>query len=158
MRVDSEVGRTQELSGDMTMNLLVKIFVMIGNNASIGFGIWRFFVPKVWNWYSYIDVNATELVAAVRAIYVFFSLSLLLFGLLNMLFVIGSKANRYSIIVTLVATCILWLPRLVFQLIYPQGSLYTGLKYGMLSAFMILSLCYAISLIFLLFQRPQIGV
>jgi hypothetical protein len=116
------------------------------------------FVPKLWNWYSYIDVNATELVTAVRAINVFFSLSQVLFGLLNMLFVLGGKANRYSIIVMLAATCILWLTRSSFQLIYPQGSLVPGLQYGLLSAFMIVSLCYAISLIILLFQRSQIGV
>jgi hypothetical protein len=47
------------------MNLLVKIFVMFGSCASIGFGIWHVFVPRAWNWYSYIDINATELVAAV---------------------------------------------------------------------------------------------
>jgi len=57
------------------VNLLVKIFVIFGSSASIGFGIWHFFVPKTWNWYSYIDGNATELVAAVRAINVFFFVS-----------------------------------------------------------------------------------
>ena len=57
------------------MNLLVKILVIFGSSASIGFGIWHFFVPKAWKWYSYIDSNATELVAAVRAINAFFSLS-----------------------------------------------------------------------------------
>ena len=140
------------------MNLLVKILVMIGSSASIGFGIWHFFVPRAWNWYSYIDINATELVAAVRAINVFFSLSLVLFGMVNILLIYGDKANRYSIIVMLAATCILWLTRLTFQLIYPQGSLYPGLQYGMLSAFMIVSLCYVISLMITLFQRPQAGV
>ncbi|MEI7615765.1 MAG: hypothetical protein WCJ54_03540, partial [Actinomycetota bacterium] len=102
------------------MNLLVKILVTIGSSASIGFGVWHFFVPKAWKWYSYIDINATELVAAVRAINVFFSLSLVLFGLLNILFIYGGRSNRYSIIVMLSATCILWMTRLVFQLIYPQ--------------------------------------
>ena len=87
--VNSEVGHTQELPGNMTMNLLVKILVMIGSTASIGFGIWHFFVPKAWNWYSYIDSNATELVAAVRAINAFFSLSLVLFGLVNILLIYG---------------------------------------------------------------------
>ena len=32
------------------MDLLVKIFVMIGSGASIGFGVWHFFVPRLWNW------------------------------------------------------------------------------------------------------------
>ena len=135
------------------MNLLVKILVMIGSSASIGFGIWHFFVPKAWNWYSYIDNNATELVAAVRAINAFFSLSLVLFGVVNMLLIFGNKSNRYSIMVILAAPCILWLTRVVFQVIYPQGSLYPGLQYGMLSAFVIVALCYIISLIGFWFQK-----
>ena len=69
------------------MNLPVKILVIFGSSASIGFGIWHFFVPKAWNWYSYIDGNATELVAAVRAITAFFSLSLVLFGIVNILLI-----------------------------------------------------------------------
>ena len=85
------------------MNLLVKILVMIGSSTSIGFGIWHFFVPKAWKWYSYIDGNATELIAAVRAINAFFSLSLVLFGLVNILLIYGDKSNRYSIIVMLAA-------------------------------------------------------
>jgi hypothetical protein len=138
------------------MNILVKILIMIGSSTSIGFGIWHFFVPKAWNWYSYIDNNATELVAAVRAINAFFSLSLVLFGVVNMLLIFGDKSNRYSIMVILAATCILWLTRVVFQVIYPQGSLYPGLQYGMLSAFVIIALCYIISLISIWFQNTPI--
>jgi len=137
----------------MTMNLLVKILVMIGSSASIGFGIWHFFVPKAWKWYSYIDANATELVAAVRAINAFFSLSLVLFGIVNILLIYGDKSNRYSIMVVLAATCILWLTRVSFQVIYPQGSLYPGLQYGMLSAFIAINLCYLISLCIIVSQK-----
>ena len=100
-----------------------------------------------------MSANATELVAAVRAINAFFSLSLVLFGIVNILLIYGDRSNRYSIIVMLAATCILWLTRVAFQLIYPQGSLYPGLQYGMLSAFMIVSLCYIISLIVMLSQK-----
>ena len=137
----------------MILNLLVKILVTIGSSASIGFGVWHFFVPKAWKWYSYIDINATELVAAVRAINVFFSLSLVLFGLLNILFIYGDRSNRYSIIVMLAATCILWMTRLVFQLIYPQGSINPALQYGMLSAFIFVFLCYIISLFIIMSQK-----
>jgi hypothetical protein len=111
------------------------------------------FVPKTWNWYSYIDSNATELVAAVRAINAFFSLSLVLFGLVNILLIYGERSNRYSIIVLLAATCILWLTRVAFQVIYPQGSLYPGLQYGMLSAFAIITLSYMIALLIMLFPK-----
>ena len=135
------------------MNLLVMILVIFGSSASIGFGIWHFFVPTAWKWYSYIDINATELVAAVRAINAFFSLSLVLFGIVNILLIYGDRSNRYSIMVMLAATCVLWLTRVSFQVIYPQGSLYPGLQYGMLSAFVIITLCYLISLLGILFQK-----
>jgi hypothetical protein len=94
----------ETLPGGIVLNLLVKVLVTIGSSASIGFGIWHFFVPKAWKWYSYIDINATELVVAVRAINVFFSLSLLLFGIINLLFIYGDKSNSYSLIVVLAAT------------------------------------------------------
>lgn len=128
------------------MNEFVKLLIMIGSIASIGFGLWHFFVPRLWKWYSYIDINAKELIIAVRAINVFFSLSLVLFGIINLLFVYGNKSNRYSIIVVLIATCVLWLTRLVFQLIYPQGTMNALLQYGMLAAFIVIFLCYFISL------------
>ena len=99
------------------MNLLMKILVGIGSSASIGFGIWHFFVPGLWKWYSYITPSATELIVAIRATNAFFSLSLVLFGIINILFVFGNHANRYSIIVMLAATSILWLTRVVFQLV-----------------------------------------
>lgn len=129
------------------MNKLVKLLILIGSIASIGFGLWHFFVPRLWKWYSYIDINAKELIIAVRAINVFFSLSLILFGIINLLFVYGDKSNRYSIIVVLIATCVLWLTRLVFQLIYPQGTMNALLQYGMLAAFIVIFLCYFISLV-----------
>jgi hypothetical protein len=135
------------------LNLLAKVLVTIGSSASIGFGIWHFFVPKAWKWYSHIDINATEMIAAVRAINVFFSLSLVLFGIVNLLLIYGDKANRYSIIVMLAATCILWLTRVAFQLIYPQGSMSPVLQYGMLSAFIIVSLCYIVSLLIMVSQK-----
>jgi hypothetical protein len=128
----------------------MKIFVLIGSSASIGFGIWHFFVPKLWRWYSYMDPKATELVVAVRAINVFFSLSLVLFGILNLLYVYSDKSNRYSIIVLLAATSLLWLTRTLFQVIHPQGSLFPGLQYGMLTAFLVISLCYILSLIIMI--------
>ena len=137
------------------MDPLVKIFVMIGSGASIGFGAWHFFVPRLWNWYAYIDSHATELVIAVRALNILFSLSLVLFGLVNILLVYGGKSNRYSIIVLLATTSLLWLTRVFLQVIYPQGSLYPGLQYGMLAAFTLVSLCYVISLMITLVTTPM---
>ncbi len=135
------------------MNLLSKILVSFGSLVSIGFGVWHFFVPRAWKWYSYMDPKATELVAAVRAINVFFSLCLVLFGLMNLLFVFG-KPNRFALIVLLAATCVLWFTRVVMQIVYPQGSINPALQYGMLAAFGVVLVCFATSLVLLL-GRPM---
>ena len=136
------------------MNLLIRVSVILGSTISIGFGIWHFYVPTIWRWYSFIDEQATELVIAIRAINTFFSLSLVLFGLVNVLLIYGNKSNRYSIIVMLSANCVLWVTRFAFQLIYPQGSQFPGLQYGMLFVFLIIFLCYLFPLLNLLFQSP----
>lgn len=140
----------------MKMNLLMHVLVIFGSTVSIGFGIWHFFVPGAWKWYAYIASNATELVAAVRAINAFFSLALVLFGVMNILLISGDRSNRYSILVVLAATCILWLTRVAFQLVHPQGTLVPGLQYGMLSVFVIVTLCYLIPLLTLLFQKKPV--
>lgn len=120
----------------------IRIFASIGTAASIAFGTWHFFVPRMWNWYSYIDASATELVLAVRAINVFFSLSLVLFGLMNLLLVFAPQVGRYPLLVVLGATCVLWLVRVGMQVAYPQGSMSPGLQYGMLAAFIAVLGCY----------------
>ena len=40
-----------------------------------------------------------------------------------------------------------------FQVIYPQGSLYPGLRYGLVAAFILVSLCYTISLIIVVSEK-----
>jgi len=125
--------------------LLTKILTTGASLVSIGFGVWHFFVPKIWNWYSYMDAAATELAVAVRAVNVFFSLSLVLFGLVDIFLVFDPRGRKYPLMIVLGASCILWLVRVLFQIIHPQGSMRPGLQYGMLSAFAIVSLCYLIS-------------
>ncbi len=144
------------MAGGVIIHQLIKTLVMIGSAASIGFGVWHFSVPQTWKWYSYMDSSATELAAAVRAINAFFSLSLVLFGVVNILMVQGDKSNRYSIMVVLAATSILWLTRVALQVIYPQGSLIPGLQYGMLLAFVTISLCYIIPLVIIASSRTVV--
>ncbi len=134
-------------------NPLARILIAIGSSASIGFGIWHFFVPKDWKWYSYIDARATELIIAVQAINIFFSLALVLFGLMNLSLIIGNKSNRYSIAIVLGATCILWLTRISMQIIRPQGSMSPTLQYSMLSSFIAISLCFVVPLVLVLVKK-----
>ncbi|AVX05255.1 hypothetical protein MXMO3_02744 [Maritalea myrionectae] len=128
------------------MGHLAKILVTLGSVVSIGFGAWHFFVPTLWKWYDYMDPAATELVVAVRATNVFFSLSLVLFGLINLAFAWGGQANRFALIVVLSATSLLWAVRVAMQLAYPQGTLNSALQYGMLATFIAVALCYLAAL------------
>jgi len=135
---------------------LEKFLTSLGSVATIGFGIWHFYVPRIWHWYTYIDEKATELLVAVRAVNAFFSLSLILFGVLNLLMVYGNKSNRYSILVTLGVTSFLWFFRVIFQLVFPQGTMSRVLQYGMLLTFILIFLCFAVSLVIILFNRQYV--
>ena len=129
---------------------LVKILVTIGSIISIGFGLWHFFVPSIWNWYSYFDKTATELVLAVRAINIFFSLLLVLLGIANMLFVFRKLKDRFSTMVILSISIILWITRVILQLVYPQGSQNPIIQYSVLSIFMVVFACFALSFLIIL--------
>lgn len=127
----------------MPLSLSVKILATFGSLISIGFGIWHFFVPKIWNWYAYIARTATELVLAVRAINVFFSLSLVLFGVANLLLVFRTTPDKFPVLVMLSVSAVLWASRVLLQLIYPQGSQSAVLQYGMLTVFILVFISFA---------------
>jgi hypothetical protein len=134
-------------------NFLVKILVTVGSVISIGFGLWHFFVPGIWNWYSYFDKTATELVIAVRAINIFFSLLLVLLGIANMLFVFRRLKDRFSTMVILSISTILWTTRIILQLVYPQGSQNSIIQYSMLLIFLVVGACFAYSLILVMSKK-----
>ena len=135
------------------MYMLIKILTTAGSVITICFGLWHFFVPRIWSWYSYIDPKATELIIAVRNINVFFSLCLVLFGFVNILLINGNHSNRFSIIVMLSVTSVLWLTRSILQLIYPQGSFNPAIRYGMLTIFILVFLSFLISLCIIISQK-----
>lgn len=138
------------------MNLVLNTLVLVGSSPSIAPGVWHFFVPRAWDWYAHTDTHVTELAAAVRAIHAFISLSLALFGVMNTLLIYGDRSNRYSIIVMFAATCVLWPTRVAIQVVFPQGTLSPGLKYGVLLAIVIVTLRYAIPLGSVLIHRTPV--
>jgi hypothetical protein len=129
------------------MNVFIKILTSLGSIISIGFGIWHFFVPKIWNWYSYIDKTATELIVAVRAINIFFSLSLVLLGIANLLIVYKTPQDKFSLAVLLAVSTILWSTRVALQIIYPQGSQNHFLQIALLVIFLLILAFFTISLL-----------
>jgi hypothetical protein len=137
------------------MKVLVKILTAFGSVVSIGFGIWHFFIPGIWNWYSYIDKSAAELIIAIRAINIFFSLSLILLGIANLLFLFKTPQNKFSLVVLLSISTILWATRSVLQIIYPQGSQNLLFQYSMLFIFLLVLACFSISLFLVLSKNKQ---
>lgn len=124
----------------------IKILTTLGSFVSIAFGFWHFFVPKIWNWYSYIDQSATELVLAVRAINLLFSLSLVLFGLANLFVVYRIPQERFSLMVLLASSGILWATRSILQILYPQSSYHPIVQYILLLTFILVFSCFTVSL------------
>ena len=129
-------------------------FIIVGSLISIAFGIWHFFIPSIWNWYSYIDPLATELIIAVRAINIFFSLLLVLLGLANIFAVFRVTNERLTYLFLISISVILWAARVILQIIYPQGSQNLLLQYFMLSIFIFVLSCYSIG-IFLIIKRKE---
>ncbi len=127
--------------------MAVKILVSIASLCTMGFGVWHFFVPKAYDWYGYISPEATELVAAVRATNVFFSMSLVIFGLLSLIFVLSPKSGAFALRIMLAADVLLWAVRVGMQLVFPQGSIALALQYGMLAAFVIIFGLFLVSFV-----------
>lgn len=127
--------------------MFYKILSYTGSIISIGFGMWHFFVPTIWNWYSYIDVKAPELVLAIRATNIFFSFSLVLIGLMNIVLVSSRHSSKHTIITILAVNIILWLTRVVLQIVAPQGTINFYIQYGMLSTFVLVLILYVGALV-----------
>jgi hypothetical protein len=136
--------------------MMRKGFITIGSIISIGFGIWHFFIPSVWNWYSYIDPLATELIIAIRAINIFFSLLLVLLGIANIIVVFRVRYDRFTYLVLISISVILWATRVLLQIIHPQSSQNPILQYCMLSIFIFVLSCYSIGIFYIIKRNENI--
>jgi hypothetical protein len=121
------------------------VLLTIGSAITIGFGTWHLFVPSIWKWYSYIPNEASELVVAVRAINLFFSTSLVAFGTVMLIFLYRKPTSLFYLRTMSICLALLWGLRTVAQVIWPQGSISPSLQYGMLAAFVLTFLLFAIS-------------
>jgi hypothetical protein len=97
------------------------VLLTIASVISIGFGVWHFFVPMLWNWYSYIDSK------------IYFA-----------------SATKEALLIPLIANLLLWIARVIMQILFPQGSANVHLRNGTLGTFIIVACCYAIPLMGLL--------
>ena len=119
----------------MNKQTIGKYLGTFGSLITIAFGLWHFFIPSIWSWYSYFAEGVDELVLGVRATNFFFSLCMVLLGGLTLLFIWKKIPSDFPLKALLFAMMILWAARVMMQLIYPQGSASAALQYGMLGIF-----------------------
>jgi hypothetical protein len=125
--------------------MLARVLLTIGSVTTVGFGAWHLFVPAIWRWYSYFPSNAPELTIAVRAVNIFFSISLIVFGVLMLLFTFRKPVNGFYARSMSVSLAVVRAVRVVVQIVSPQGTLSPLLQYGMLTAFILVFLLFACS-------------
>lgn len=124
-----------------------KVLTILGSIIMMGFGVWHFFVPTIWKWYSYMEPNATELILAVRATNFFFSLSLVLIGVLNIVLIANPHTSKNAVIALLLVNIILWSTRVVLQAISPQGTMNAYVQYGMTAGFWLVLILFISALV-----------
>ena len=125
--------------------MLYKVLLTIGSTITIGFGAWHLFVPAIWNWYSYFPKEARELVVAVRAINLFFSISLIVFGAIMLVFLYRKSLAVFYVRSIAACLSLLWCIRSLTQVISPQGSINPVLQFGMLGIFIVTFLLFVTS-------------
>jgi hypothetical protein len=131
----------------------IRVLIIVPSLLTIGFGVWHFAVPTVWNWWAAIRPQATELVLAVRAVNVLFSLLLTLHGLITIVLALRRPTERFALGLLLAASVVLWAFRVGLQVVYPQGTQIPGVAPTMLITFSTILAAYAAGLTWLLIQR-----
>ena len=126
----------QSLGGSGGIGLsLGDVSQVIGGAVALGFGIWHFAVPALYRWQSYAPGAPDSLVTAVGATNFFFSFSLSMIGLTNIVMPFITDAAAPISRFWLWANVGLWTSRVVYQLVKPQGSHSPALQWGMTAAF-----------------------
>ncbi len=115
--------------------MTLKLVVILASVVQLGFGVWHFFVPGIWRWYDHMEGG--ELAIAVRAINFFFSFCLVLMGLQTILLVLHERWGSFPLRVALGGAAALWAARVAMQLVFPQGTISTALRYGLLATFVL---------------------
>jgi hypothetical protein len=127
---------SQSLSGSGGIGLSVgDVSQVIGGVVALGFGLWHFAVPGLYRWQSYVPDAPDSLVRAVDATNFFFSFSLSMIGVTNIVMPYITDAADPISRFWLWANVGLWTSRVVFQLVKPQGSHSPALQWGMTAAF-----------------------
>jgi hypothetical protein len=136
----------QSLTGAATADFsLGDVCQVIGGAAALGFGVWHFAVPELYGWWSYVPDAPETLIAAVNATNFFFSFSLSMIGLTNIVMPLITDAAEPVSTYWLWANVGLWTTRVIYQLVAPQGSHSPALQWGMAGAFILIDALMIVS-------------
>lgn len=126
------------------MRTVEKILLIVGGSITLCFGVWHFFVPTNYKWFSYLTTVPNELKNAIKASNFFISAMLVILGVETLYFTIV-ESSEIAIIMILMSG--LWLIRTVYQIVNPQGSSIQHRAEVMTAIFVFASLCFIIPLI-----------
>jgi len=129
------------------------LLIIVPSLLTICFGVWHFAVPTVWNWWAAIRPEATELLLAVRAINVLFSLLLCLHGAVTIVITLRRPVERFALGLLLAASVVLWSCRVGLQVVYPQGTQIPGVAPAILITFVAIFGAFVATLIWLWRRR-----
>ena len=137
------------------MNKLNRILLNIGLSISLLFGLWHFFIPYMFNWYSYIPDAPRSIIVSIDWINFFFSL--LLFGIsIILLFlqkqIVQVNTNVYSFFALLVFT---WLSRIVITIIHPWNIKYQFIDIIQITIFTIVFVLLIFPFVYFLLQQEK---
>lgn len=131
------------------MTALEKILLFVGGSITLCFGVWHFFVPTTYKWFSYLPSIPDELKKAIEASNFFLSTVLVILGIETIYFVIKG-ANEIRMLMVFMS--VLWFVRTIYQIIKPQGSLVPGLSVILIAVFILTASCFIIPLIHLVLK------
>lgn len=127
----------------------LRIPVLIGGIATFGFGAWHTVVPWLYGWFDYLPSLPGELTNAILAINFLLSVSLILFGVMAAVTAIWQWDNVSLRKLVLWSIAILWVLRVGYQLISPQGTMIPGLSLILLAVFTLVALCFLVPAVIL---------
>lgn len=127
----------------------LRIPVLIGSIATFGFGAWHTVIPWLYGWFDYLPSLPGELTNAILAINFLLSASLILFGAMAAITALWQWHNVSLRKLVLWSISILWVCRVGYQLISPQGTMIPGLPLILLGVFTLVSLCFLIPAVML---------
>ena len=126
-----------------------RVLMITGGIVTIGFGLWHFAVPWLYDWFNYMPSVPDELTNAIIATDLFLSICLVLLGALATLVGMFQWYHHPAGKLVLWLMSVLWIARLGYQVVKPQGTMITGLPAILLVIFGITALCFLIPAILL---------